>query len=53
MGKIPFVKINAKNHSDFGFKFGSKLKKQIQARLNKNKEMYRKYAVNGLSLIHI
>lgn len=47
MGKIPFVKINAKNYSDFGFKFGSKLKKQIQFRLNKNKEIYKKYALDG------
>ncbi|MBU2639480.1 MAG: C45 family peptidase [Nanoarchaeota archaeon] len=47
MGKIPLININAKTHSDFGFKFGSKLKKQIQFRLKKNKEMYSKYAVNG------
>lgn len=43
-GKILFIKIDAKDNYDFGFKLGSKLKEQIKDRIEKNKEMYRKRA---------
>lgn len=44
---IPFVNINAKDNYEFGFKLGRVLKKQIQYRINKNKEIYKKKAYNS------
>ena len=42
---IPYIKIEAKNNYDFGFKFGSKLKERIQYRIAKNRELYKKRVV--------
>jgi len=40
--RIPFVTINAKDNYEFGFKLGKALRKNIQFRLEKNKEIYKK-----------
>lgn len=37
---IPFVKIEAKDNYDFGFKLGKALKENIQKRIEKNKKIY-------------
>ena len=42
---IPFIKIEAKNHNEFGYKLGSSLKENIQFRIKQNKKAYEK---NGL-----
>jgi len=39
---IPFIKIQAKDHYDFGLQLGKRLKKQINSRVKKNKEAYKK-----------
>ncbi|MBI4159506.1 hypothetical protein HY500_04605 [Candidatus Woesearchaeota archaeon] len=41
-GDIPFIKIDASNNHDFGFKIGNILKKSIKSRLLQNKEQYKK-----------
>lgn len=37
---IPFIKINAKDNYDFGFKLGKKLSIRIKSRIEQNKEIY-------------
>ena len=44
---IPLVKIEAKDNYEFGFKLGKALKKEIQYRLEKNKEIYKKKAYHA------
>src|SRR3989344_8390277 len=39
---IPFIKIDAKNHYDFGLQLGKRLKKKKKLRIKKNKEAYKK-----------
>lgn len=43
---IPYLKIEAKDNSDFGYKLGKALRENIQNRLEKNKEFYRKKSYN-------
>lgn len=45
-GGIPVMKIEAGNNYDFGFKLGKALRERINARLEKNKEFYRKKSYN-------
>ncbi len=47
MERIPFVKITGKDNYDFGFKLGRALKKEIQYKLERNKEFYRLKSYSG------
>ncbi|MBI2105943.1 hypothetical protein HYT56_03845 [Candidatus Woesearchaeota archaeon] len=46
---IPFININAKNYSDFGFQLGSKLKSRIKLRIKANKKIYRNMGFTNYS----
>jgi predicted choloylglycine hydrolase len=47
MERIKFVKIEADNNYDFGFKLGKALRSDIQHRLARNKEFYKKKSYSG------
>ena len=49
MTDIKFLKITANSNSEFGYKLGKALKKEIQYRVEKNREMYPRRAVKSKS----
>ncbi len=49
MKEIPLIKIEAKNHYDFGFKLGESLSKRIKSRISDNKKSYKERGVKDYS----
>lgn len=47
MKNIPYIKIQAKNHHDLGFKIGKKLKKEIKQRLKSCQKLYLKMGIKN------
>ncbi|MBU1992305.1 MAG: C45 family peptidase [Patescibacteria group bacterium] len=51
MKKIPFIKVYAKNHEDFGYQLGKALSKKIASRIKANKIAYKKRGAKDFDIL--